>query len=59
MTREEKKRLYAPKRWALYENGNFIDIFESHRAAKDAKYFKTKEAHKDMLDLEYTIKMRG
>lgn len=56
MTKEEKAKLYAPKRFALYENGHYIDEFPSHKAAKRAKYFKTKEAYADWLDLTYTIK---
>ena len=56
MTKEEKKELYAPKQWNLYENGKFIDSFPSHKAAKKAKYFKTKEANDNWLDLSYEIR---
>ena len=53
MTKQEQ---YAPKRYNLYENGIFIDSFPSHSEAKKVKHRKTVEAHKDMLDLVYTIK---
>lgn len=56
MTKEEKERAFAPKRYNLYENGEFIDSFPSHAEAKKAKHFKNAEAHDDMLDLTYTIK---
>ena len=56
MTKEEKKKLYQPKRWNLFENDNFIDSFPSHSAAKKAKHFKIKEAYDDFLDITYTIK---
>ena len=56
MTQEEKRRQYSPKRWALYANGNFVTIYESHSAAKKAKYFRQKSVNKDMLDITYTIK---
>ena len=56
MTKEEKRKLFKPQRWNLYENGIFIDSFESHAQAKKAKYFKTKEANENWLDLEYTLK---
>ena len=56
MTKEEKQKQFKPQTWNLYENGQYIDTFYSHAAAKRAKYFKTKEASDDMLDLTYTIK---
>lgn len=56
MTKEEKEKQYAPKRYNLYENGIFIDSFPSHAEAKKAKHRKTVEAYEDMLDFEYTIK---
>ena len=56
MTKEEKKKMFEPKKWALYENGQFIDCFDSHAAAKKAKHFKTVEANDDYLDFYYEIK---
>ena len=56
MTQEEKQKQFKPHSWNLYENGRYIDTLPSHAAAKRAKYFKTKEAYDDMLDLTYTIK---
>lgn len=56
MTKEEKQEMFKPKRWALYENGEFINCFESHTAAKKAKHFKIKEANNDYLDFDYEIK---
>ena len=49
--------MFQPKKCALYENGELIEVFDSHRAAKTAKYFKQKEADDNMLDLEYEIKL--
>jgi hypothetical protein len=59
MTKEEKRKLYTPKWWNLYENGNFIDSFPSHNAAKKAKHIKIKEANDDWLDLYYEIKPKN
>lgn len=56
MTKEEKRKLYEPKEYALYENGRFKDFFYSHKAAKKAKHFLIKESYDDMLDLNYEIK---
>lgn len=56
MNKEECKIMFQPKEYALYENGELIDIFNSHRSAKKAKYFSKKEANDNMLDLEYEIK---
>ena len=56
MTKEDKKELYRPKRWALYCNGDFVCTYESHAAAKRAKYFKNKEADENWADETYTIK---
>lgn len=56
MTKEEKRNIFAPKRYNLYENGEFIDSFPSHSEAKKAKYIKNRSACADMLDLTYTIK---
>ena len=56
MTKEEKQKLYEPKRWALYENGEFVTSYESHAKAKAAKHRAVIEAAQDMLDLNYEIK---
>lgn len=56
MTKEEKRKAFEPKSWNLYENGEFIDSFPSHAAAKKAMHFKNKEACDDWLDLYYEIK---
>jgi hypothetical protein len=56
MTREEKQQLYEPKSYALYENEKLINVYDSHKAAKKAKYYYSVQANKDMLDLSYTIK---
>lgn len=56
MNKEERKRMFQPKKYSLYKNGELVDIFDSHRAAKTAKYFSKKEANDNMLDLEYEIK---
>ena len=58
ITKEEKTKLFAPKRYDLFENGVFVDSFPSHSEAKKAKHFKIKEANENMLDFEYTIKPR-
>ena len=36
MTKEEKRELYRPKRWALYEDDEFVSSYMSHKAAKAA-----------------------
>ncbi len=56
MTKEEKRKAFEPKWWNLYENGEFIDSFPSHAAAKRAMHFKKMEAYDDWLDLDYEIK---
>lgn len=56
MTQEEKQKQYSPKRWTLYENDDLVATYESHSAAKKAKYFRQKSANEDMLDITYTIK---
>ena len=58
MTKEEKKEMFRPHKWDLYENGEYKDTFPSHAAAKKAKHFLTKEAYENWLDLDYTIKKR-
>ena len=58
MTKEEKKEMFRPHKWDLYENGEYKDTFPSHAAAKKAKHFLTKEAYENWLDLTYTIKKR-
>lgn len=54
--KRKKAEEFRPKMWALYENDRMVTLFESHRKAKDAKFFKSKEASENMLDLVYTIK---
>ena len=59
MTQEEKKRLYHPKPWALYCNGNFVMSYFSHNAAKRALHYKCENMKKypyDYADEYYTIK---
>ena len=59
MTQEEKKRLYHPKPWALYCNGNFVMSYFSHNAAKRALHYKCENIKKypyDYADEYYTIK---
>ena len=56
MTHEEKKRLFSPKPYALYEDDRLIGTFDSHKAAKAAKHYHIVMANQDMLDLDYTIK---
>lgn len=56
MTKEEKRESFKPHRWNLYENGHFIDSFDSHSEAKRVKHKKTVEAKRNWLDLTYTLK---
>ena len=42
--------------WLLFENGRLIDIFPSHTKAKNAKWWKEKEAKQNWADLSYEIK---
>ena len=56
MAKEEKRELFKPHRWNLYENGILKDTFPSHAAAKKAKHFLAKQAYENWLDLDYTIK---
>ena len=56
MTKEQKRRLFEPHWWGLYENGELIDTFPSHKEAKKARHFKIVEADMDMLDLDYQLK---
>ena len=59
MTNEEKEQQYAPKRWALYCNDDFVDSFDSHKAAKLALHKKCENMKKypyDCADEYYTIK---
>lgn len=42
--------------WNLYENGELIDSFPSHRKAKSAMWKKKVQANFDMLDLYYEVK---
>lgn len=59
MTQEEKDIKYRPKRWAMYNNDNFITTFPSHNAAKRALHKKCVEMKKypyDYADDYYSIK---
>ena len=56
MTKEEKRELYKPKWWAVYENGTFIGAWPSHKAAKAAMHRKIVEAEESWLDAFYEIK---
>ena len=59
MTQKEKQELYKPKPWALYDNDEFLESFESHKAAKRALHYKCEVAKKypyDYADDYYTIK---
>ena len=56
MTKEDKKKIFAPKPFALYENGCFITVFPSHSKAKAAKHRKIIEANQDLLDFTYELK---
>ncbi len=44
--------------WELLENGRVIDTFSSHTKAKNAKWWKEKEAKQDWLDLSYCIRQK-
>ena len=44
--------------WLLLENGRLIDTFPSHTKAKNAKWWKEKEAKQNWLDLSYEIKQK-
>ena len=59
MTQEEKKEQFKPKKWALYNNEEFITSFCSHKAAKLALHKKCEMMKKypyDYVDDYYTIK---
>ena len=58
MTRAEKEKQFNPQRWDLYCNGEFVDSFESHAAAKKAKYFKNKSASANYTDEHFEIRKR-
>lgn len=55
MTKEQKRKEFAPKPYALYENNELIEIFDSHAKAKAVKYKLQKEAYENMLDLTYKM----
>lgn len=44
--------------WELLENGKVIDTFPSKRKAKNAKWWKEKEAKDDWLDFSYEIRLK-
>ena len=46
----------TPKKCALYENGKLLNVFQSKSKAKNAKYWKDKEAKENWLDLSYEVK---
>ena len=59
MTQEEKQEQFKPKKWALYNNEEFITSFDSHKAAKLALHKKCEMMKKypyDYADDYYTIK---
>lgn len=59
MTVEEKQIEFKPKPWALYNNDEFVESFESHKAAKRALHNKCEICKKypyDYADDYYTIK---
>lgn len=56
MTKDEKRELFKPKKWGLFEDGRLIGTFSSRASVKRAQHYKMKEANDDWLDLEYTIK---
>ena len=56
MTKEQKRELFRPHRWLLYENGTVVGIYDSHTEAKKIKHKMIVESYKYQLDLEYTLK---
>lgn len=59
MTKEEKIEQFKPKRWALYNNGEFVTSFLSHTAAKKALHNRCELMKKypyDYSDDYFTIK---
>ena len=56
MNKEEKRELYRPKPYKLFENGNYVDTLRSHKEAKRVMHQKLVEAYIDRLDLNYEIK---
>ena len=56
LTKEDKRKMFAPKQYALFENGVLVSIYDSHKAAKKARYISQKQANAEMLDLDYVIK---
>ena len=46
----------TPKKCALYENEKLLNVFPSKSKAKNAKYWKDKEAKENWLDLSYEVK---
>lgn len=56
---KEKENEFKPKPWALYNNDEFVESFESHKAAKRALHYKCEICKKypyDYADDYYTIK---
>jgi len=56
MTKEEKREMYKPHKWKLYENGEYINTYDSHNEAKKAMHQKMVDARLDWLDLDYEIR---
>lgn len=57
MTKEEKRILFRPKEWGLFQNGILIGTYPSRATVKRAQHYKLKEDEDDWLDYgEYTIK---
>ena len=59
MTQEEKEMQFKQKKWAMYNNGVFVTVFDSHTKAKKALHNKCEEMKKypyDYADDYYTIK---
>ena len=57
--KEEKKRLFRPKPWALYCNDRFVMSYPSYNAAKHALHHRCEEIKRYPYDYEgeyYTIK---
>lgn len=42
----------------LYRNGEYVDSFPSHTKAKNALYWKNKEADENWEDAYYTIRKK-
>ena len=56
MLKETTNILSMENCWLLLENGRVIDEYPSKTKAKNAKWWKEKEARENWLDLSYEIK---